>query len=214
MKPALPTLLLTSTLALTACDSDPQGPRSQLALNVNEVTMAGPGCFVELSVSGVAQADFRGFRTDNPEVLGPVTVNARTGTLGWMYEGIIGRTPGTTQVIVTDARGGADTARVRVENVLPQIAFRNDTTRIAAGDSTHLPVAVNGPCNPTLHPYTQLALVRDTSRVNVYSSDPSVLAVSMHPTAHRLKVMALTPGTVRVITKFFGGADTATVVVQ
>lgn len=180
----------------------------RVVLSADTITLAGPTCFTEVSVSGVSKDNFLGFSVDRPDILGGATVNTYTGTVGWMYRGIRARTPGTALVTVADGYGGADTARVRVLDGKTSVAFISDTLRVAVGDSTNVPLRPVGACGPIMHTYASSAILGDTTYSNTYSLDAGVALLRGG------RVVGVKAGTTRLATKFYGAVDTAVVVVQ
>lgn len=217
MKLALAALVLGTTLAAAACEAADTStePDTAMVLSDDSVTLNGPTCATEISLSGITREQFRGWSIEGTDVLGFATVGSRTGTVGWMYEGIVGRAPGTARLIATDAAGATRSVHVRVLDVhRPHVRFAKDTSRIAVGDTAFLPVDVSGECGQfPFSGFMEMTLYGDTSRSNVYASDPQVLQLLRIASASR-RMVGWKPGTVRVFTKFWGAQDTAVVIVR
>lgn len=186
----------------------------RVRLSADSVTLAGPTCSTELSVSGLtSQANFLGFSMDRPDILGWTTVNTHTGTVGWMYRGIIGRAAESARVIAADGFGGADTVHVRVLGNLPTAAFAQDTVRVAVGASADVGVALSSACGAPMSAFASPNVVGDTAQVGTRSLDTSVVqVVSQSVTVKR--ITGAKAGTAKIVTKYWGAQDTAVVIVQ
>lgn len=186
-----------------------------LALSADSITLAGPTCFAEVGLTGVTQNDFRGWSFEGTDVVGAITVQARTGTTSWRYMGVVGRAPGTGRLVATASDGSTASVRVRVLDGRTQVAFSADTVRVAVGDSARVGALASGPCGPPSgNSIAERGIVGDTARVKTFSNDASVATVQPRQFYYSWSVAGVKPGTTRIVTQYYGAADTAIVVVQ
>lgn len=228
MKRTLAALVLGTTLSTAACGivDIGTGPRTDIVLDADSITLAGPSCIAEAGLSGITRDEFRGWSIEGENVAGLSGGTPRTGTTGWMYTGVMGRAPGTARLVATDTDGGRAAVRVRVLDGRTATTLSRDTIRVAVGDSVPVEARSSGPCGASNgNTLVDISWTLDVSRVRTDSQDPTV--ASLHPQVFRPTpsttpipryfawwVKGVKPGTTRIVGTFYGAADTAVVIVR
>lgn len=213
MKRTLAAFVLGTTLAASGCDV--VGSDTDIVLDTKSITLAGPSCFAEVELSGIAPDEFRGWSVDDETVIGMTLVNPRSGTTTWRYRAALARSPGTARLVATDKKGGRAAVRVEVLDGRTAVTLGRDTVRVAVGDSVRVAMSHSGPCGrPGDHPFAEWGIANDTASVKTYSTAPAVATV--RPTEYYFGkwFVGVSPGTTRVVSTFYGAADTAVVIVR
>ena len=191
-----------------------QGAADPPRFTQRAITLAGPICAAEGQISGTNRHAFDGYTIAEPDVLLPRTLQARTGTTSWMYIGFIGVVPGMGRVVARDSYGRTDTLSVTVGGALPTVSLP-DTLRVVVGDSAIAAPVIGGPCKDSLqNPFISTGFYADSTRNRATSLASDVFAAQPRTPRPGFRVVGLKAGTGKVAYHFWGGVDTAIVVVK